>query len=71
MNKPTLKSEQAIIKAIGGTPHYNSGRGLTEKGDGHWSTFTIDVKESKNLLQLMLMCGVRFVVMQFPRVETQ
>ena len=40
------KTEQAIIKSIGGKPHKNSGRGMI-KGDGTWKNFTIDVKECR------------------------
>jgi len=48
MYKPgTLKSEQAIIKSIGGVPTKNSGRSaMGGKGDGIWKTFCLDVKES-------------------------
>ena len=45
MKYGTNKSEQAIIKAMGGTPHKNSGRGM-RKGDGTWEGFIIDVKET-------------------------
>ena len=40
------KSEQAIIKRIGGKPHKNSGRGQI-KGDATWKNFTVDVKECR------------------------
>jgi hypothetical protein len=42
----TNKSEQRIIKSIGGTPIKNSGRGSV-KGDGTWEEFVVDVKETE------------------------
>lgn len=43
----TLKSEQAIIKSIGGVPTKNSGRSsMGGKGDGIWHQFCLDVKET-------------------------
>lgn len=45
MEYGTNKTEQAIIKAMGGKSHKNSGRGM-KKGDGTWRNFVIDVKES-------------------------
>jgi len=42
----SLAREQAIIKAMGGTPHPNSGRGQTKKADGTLNDFVVDVKES-------------------------
>ena len=41
----TLKSEQAIIKSIGGKIIKNSGRGVI-KGDFTWYDFVGDVKET-------------------------
>ena len=41
----TNKTEQALIRQIGGRPHKNSGRGLN-KADGQWGNFIVDVKET-------------------------
>ena len=43
----TNKTEQAIMKALGGKSHKNSGRGMI-KGDGTYKGFTVDVKETKS-----------------------
>ena len=48
----SLAREQAIIKAMGGTPHPNSGRGQTKKADGTWDRFIIDVKETEKSFTL-------------------
>lgn len=47
----TNKTEQSIIRSIGGTPHRNSGRGV-RKGDGTYERFTVDVKEAKSSFTL-------------------
>ena len=44
MKYGTNKSEQALIRSIGGTPHKNSGRGQ-KKADGTVNCFVVDVKE--------------------------
>lgn len=44
MKYGTNKSEQALIKGMGGKPHKNSGRGQ-RKADGSLDSFVIDVKE--------------------------
>ena len=45
------RTEQAIIRGMGGTPHKNSGRGMV-KGDGVWNFFVLDVKEVKKSFTL-------------------
>ena len=45
MKYGTNKSEQALIKGMGGKPHKNSGRGQTKKADGTVNGFVVDVKE--------------------------
>ena len=50
-NPGTLKSEQAVVKSIGGTPIKNSGRG-TVKGDATWFNFVLDVKETQKSFTL-------------------
>jgi len=47
----TNKTEQSIIRQMGGTPHKNSGRGM-KKGDGSYDNFTVDVKEAKSSFTL-------------------
>lgn len=46
------KTEQSIIRQMGGTPHKNSGRGKVKKGDGSYENFTVDVKEAKSSFTL-------------------
>ena len=45
MKRGTNKSEQALIRSIGGKPHRNSGRGQ-RKADGTLNDFVVVVKES-------------------------
>lgn len=45
MKPGTNKSEQALIRSLGGTSHKNSGRGM-KKADGTVDEFIVDVKES-------------------------
>lgn len=48
----TNKTEQSIIRQMGGAPHKNSGRGKVKKGDGSYENFTVDVKEAKSSFTL-------------------
>lgn len=51
MKYGTNKSEQALIKGLGGKSHKNSGRGV-RKADGTWDRFIIDVKETEKSFTL-------------------
>jgi hypothetical protein len=42
----TNKSEQALVKRMGGKSHKNSGRGMVRKGDATWRNFVIDIKQT-------------------------
>lgn len=44
MKRGTNRSEQALVKQMGGTPHRNSGRGM-KKGDATYKNFIVDIKE--------------------------
>jgi hypothetical protein len=51
MKHGTNKSEQAIIRGLGGKPHKNSGRGQ-KKGDGTLQDYIVDVKEAEKSFTL-------------------
>ena len=51
MKYGTNKSEQSLIRSMGGTPHKNRGRGQ-KRADGTVNGFVVDVKEGGNSFTL-------------------